>query len=346
MLGPIFCHGCGQRVEVPEGCTRSKLRCPECGVFNELPKGDRAAAKPTRTQNAEPDDAYAALLEPGPPVARPAPPEEDPAGVYAFQEEPKPKPAPKAEPKPPAKEEEREVLVHGTEDDDGNPYQVTGDVPTKTCPECDQKVERRAKTCVHCGFHFESGKKAERTYQPINRDWESGWPLQKRIVAFVVLQVVNFVTLVAALIGGQRTGLSFVIILFSVGLQAFLVGTFDRLSLTRNQKGKVVITRTWRYAFIPRLPDTVRWKEHETILIVRENEFDLIDWVMAFILLGYGCLPGIAFWWFVIRPDKFTVFLCKDHGSPETPLIKTQNEELAKEIQTVVSEATTIPVQK
>ena len=96
-MATILCNGCGQRVEVPEGHARTKLRCPECGVFNELPKEtveqSRAAAKP-----ATDDDAYARLLEPeppppkpamfAPPVPKPEPPVEENAGdVYGFHEE-------------------------------------------------------------------------------------------------------------------------------------------------------------------------------------------------------------------------------------------------------------------
>ena len=39
----------------------------------------------------------------------------------------------------------------------------------------------------------------------------------------------------------------------TVGLQAFLCGTYDKLTLDRTAKGKVTMTTTWRYAFVPRL---------------------------------------------------------------------------------------------
>jgi hypothetical protein len=137
-----------------------------------------------------------------------------------------------------------------------------------------------------------------------------------------------------------------VLILFSIALQAFLVGTFQRLNMTRNQKGKVALTTTWRYAFIAGPSESVKWKEHDEITITRENDFDPISWAFVFILLGYGCLPGVAFWYFVVRPDKFTVSLCKDHGSPTTPIFRTTNEERAKEVMRTVADVTTLPIQK
>lgn len=334
MAAPVFCNGCGTRVVVPEGYARSKLRCPECGVFNEVTKVEarETRRKPASTQE---DDAYAALDAEAP---RPAPKTSKPKAAKPKVNTP--------ERTDESAEEANEVLIHGTDADDGNPYRVTGDKPTKFCPECDTRIERKAKVCVQCGYNFETATKAERTFQPVNREWENGWPMQKRIAIFVVLQVVNFITLAASVIGNHSLPVSFLGVLFSVGLQAFLVGTYDTLKLTRNQKGKVTITRTWRYAFIPRLPETVRWKEHDSVTMVRDNEFNLIDWVIAFILLGYCVIPAIVYWWHVIRPDKFTVALCKDHGFPETILFRTRNEDRAKEIETEISDVTTLPVRK
>src|SRR5207245_6226634 len=101
-----------------------------------------------------------------------------------------------------------------------------------------------------------------------DREWETGWPLQKRIMLFVILQVINFVTLAFGLIMGHG-GTSFVTVLFSVGLQAFLVGTFERLNLRRTEKGKVTLLHAWRYAFVPGPAENVRWKEHDSLTVKR-----------------------------------------------------------------------------
>ena len=37
MLNPLYCRGCGQRLEIPEGFAKAKLRCGECGVYTDLP---------------------------------------------------------------------------------------------------------------------------------------------------------------------------------------------------------------------------------------------------------------------------------------------------------------------
>ena len=337
MSNPAYCKGCGKRLEVPAGYSRSKLRCAECGVFNELPKPARTTkGKPAKSEEAE--DTRLAI----PNDRTPMPEDEADTEVIPMKaEEPPPKPKPK-----PTAGPERELLIAGTEADDGNPYQVTGDIASKYCPECDKKITKVARVCVHCGFNYDTKQKKERTFEPVKEEWEAGYPFQKRLMIFVGMQVVNFLILISSLVANHSPFVSVTIIAFSVALQAFLAGTYQRLNLTRNQKGKVVLTTTWRYAFIPGPTETVKWKEHDEITITRENEFDPISWAFVFILLGYACLPGIAFWYFVVRPDKFTVALCKDHGSPTTPIFRTTNEERAKEVMRVVSDVSTLPVQK
>jgi ribosomal protein L37E len=351
MLVPVYCRGCGQRLEIPEGFAKAKLRCAECGVYTELPPDLReqlASAPPT------PKKAVAAPVAAAPRVAPPA--EADDVESCGFiTEPPGEKPAPPSETvraKPPAENKpetpaipERELLVQGTEEDDLNPYTVHGDRPTRMCPECDQRSDARAKACVHCGYHFESGAKAKREYEPLRREWENGWPLQKRLTAFMCMQAVNFVLFVLTLLGGA-TCVGFFWVAVMIGLQAFLVGTFEKLFLSRDSKNKVKLTRVWRYAFFARPPINVKWRQHDALIIVQSNDFSPIDWAFAIVLLCYAIVPGVLFWWFVIRPDKFSVFLCKDHGFPETPIFRTQNEELAKEIQTVVGEVTLLPIQR
>jgi hypothetical protein len=255
----------------------------------------------------------------------------------------KPKPNTKtvADPAP------REVLLEGTSADDGKPYPVTGDIATKRCPECDHKIDLRSEVCKHCGLNFETGEKARRVFQPIDRQWDAGWSFQQRRLAFIVLQVLNCVMFAASLTMGHEVGLTwFVFILISIGLQAFLLGTYESLNLKRNEKGKVTLLHTWRCAFIARPPVSVKWKEHESVAVICENEFSLIDWFFAIMLLGYGVVPGVLFWWFVIRADKFTVWLCKEHGSRETPIFRTSNPERAHEVQTTVSDVTNLPLRR
>jgi hypothetical protein len=66
----------------------------------------------------------------------------------------------------------------------------------------------------------------------------------------------------------------------------------------------------------------------------------MLSWGMALILAGYCLVPGILFWYFVIRPDKWSVALALAHGSADVSLYYGINEARAREIFAAVSDAT------
>src|SRR5262249_50512904 len=250
MLVPVYCRGCGQRLEIPDGFAKAKLRCVECGVYTELPPDLReqlASAPPAAKSAAAPVAA---------PSAASASAEDengDEVEAYGFIPEKPPAETARTAPPPDAKPEppeipERELLVQGTDEDDLNPYTVHGDAPTRMCPECDRRSDARAKACVHCGYHFETGAKTKREFEPIRRELENGWALNKRLPAFMAMQGVNFLLLILSMVNGYAFCAALFGIIIMVALQAFLVGTFEKLTLARDVKGKVKITRIWRYA--------------------------------------------------------------------------------------------------
>ena len=238
---------------------------------------------------------------------------------------------------------EREVLIQGTEEEDFNPYTVPGDAATKRCPECEKKTALHDKVCAHCGYNFETGEKAVRTFQSLSYEWEGGWPLQKRAFVVIALVVIDFVSLVALTIAGVKGSTPIGMMIFTVFLQAFLCGTYEKLSLSRTQKGKVTMKSQWRVAFVPRPPQTVKWKEYESVTIIHSNNAGFIDWAFGLILFLYAVVPGVLYWWFVLRPDKYSVMLCRDHGFPEIAIFRTLSEERAKEVRDTVCNVTTLP---
>lgn len=358
MLAPILCRNCGQRLEIPDGHSRSKLRCGECGVFNELPADlvDANKARAAAPVKSVEDDA-AALLGAEPPVrpkqkrAIPTPP----AGTRASADVPPPAPLPVAKQipdEPPLddaatyrfapsekKEPERDLLIQGTNEDDGKAYQVTGDIKKKKCPECEKRIDYRTRVCNHCGYNFETKEKSVRDYTPIIREWETGWPMKRRVIVFAVAQVVNLAILIMSALSEQLC-VGVTLLLIMAVLQAFLLGTFDTLKIIRNNKGKVTITRAWRICFMSKPPEKVKWNDSEGVVLVQGREMDLVNWVMCLILLGYGIVPGVLFWWYVIKPDQFHVALSMAHGYPETTLFRGTSEIQAREILQVVMDAT------
>ena len=57
-------------------------------------------------------------------------------------------------------------------------------------------------------------------------------------------------------------------------------------------------------------------------------------------LLVPTLLPGILFYWFCIRPDRFHVSLCDVHGSTNEIAFRTTDRDQADEICRTINDAT------
>lgn len=231
------------------------------------------------------------------------------------------------------------------EDDDGSPYAVHGaGAPTVGCPGCRGAVVEGSRLCIHCGLDLATGEKTQRSFEPVRRSWEWGWPLARRLSVFTGLQAVNgFGVLVGILTGGVIESYLFMGVVFAA-LQAFLLGTYERIDLTRNSRGGVRLTSTWRVCFLELAPKKVIWRGTEGIAVARSYRIRLEDWWMLVILLFHFVVPALIFWWYVIRPERAYAALLKDHGSTDTMLYLGFNEEQARAIGETVHNVTGLPL--
>jgi hypothetical protein len=187
--------------------------------------------------------------------------------------------------------------------------------------------------CPSCGFDQEIGARRRRSYEPVQRTWEAGWPLPRRKRLFVIGQVV-VVPLGLLGVWAFDTWSAFVgpWLLFSV-MTGFLLGTYARTELTRTERGKVRLTQTWRVGFVERPTETLRLGEYEGVVSGKAPAPDFWDWFALLILLIMGVVLGILWWYFVIRPDSFFVALTRDHGYPERTLYWGWDEQQALDME-------------
>ena len=240
----------------------------------------------------------------------------------------------------PAPEPGAVTLLEGTTEDDGNPYAVVGSRPVPRCPECDARLPAEdAPACDRCGWDRSAGRRLPKSFTPIHRTWEAGWPLTFRLTAFAACQVLNVGTAWFIYAQTGRAVASTGGFLVMIVCQAFVLGTFDRLDLVRTTKGKVTLTQQWRIAFCPLTPKTLRWRECEEIRVLHA-EPGCLEWVMFFGLLTSTVIGGLLWYWFVIRPGLVKAALCKDLGDPVLPLYPGANAERAEEMAREVSAAT------
>ena len=124
-------------------------------------------------------------------------------------------------------------------------------------------------------------------------------------------------------------------------LQAFVLGTYDRLTLTRTAKGKVTLTKRWRVGFVPLAPKLIRWREHEGVA-VRHSDVGCLEWAILFMLLPGIVLPVLC-WWFAIRPGRVMVALTQNLGDPVSILYAGTDVGRATEIAETVRDLTGLP---
>lgn len=269
---------------------------------------------------------------------------------------------PEAEPAPPSKPVQAQPVAISTDadlpksglkekaplhrwadddDDDGQPYELPQEeAKTRKCEGCGKDIEVLAVVCVHCGFHAEARQKTKRTYSPVDRLWESGWPFQRRMALFVAFLVLDVISLVVSMSGGGSLPMSISGILFYVCLQAFLFGTYNSVRIRRNKKGQTEIILIWRVGFIPMAPKKVEWREFEAVVFGHYDATSVVDWFLFFLLLSGCILPALVFWFYVIRSDRFFAALARDHDYPETYLYRGMNEIQAKEICQIATDVT------
>lgn len=224
------------------------------------------------------------------------------------------------------------------DDEDSNPYQIDAP-PEVPCPGCARGVPAAARLCPDCGFDLKTGKPKHARFEPVRRSWETGWPLRRRVRLFVIGQAA---AIPLGLIGARLLddwGAFVGPWLVFTALTAYLLGTFARTDLARFESGKVRLTLTWRVCFVPRAPQSIRRAVYEGVVCAKAPAADVWDYFVLVLLALYGIVPGVLWWYFMIRPDSFFVGLTRDHGVPDRTVYwgwdEVQAEEMARTLREV-----------
>ncbi len=347
----ITCSGCGQVLGHSADDPRAEVECLWCGAKTLVaarqpgPPSPPAEPPPPRARRPKPSPAAPpAPAAPARPVEEPpreprwheqAPYslEEDLAGRPASEPALPPPAAPPAPRRPPPT-----VSPSPSEDEGSDPYQVevTGERP---CPGCGRTLAGDVVVCAACGFDRETGERRRRSYEPLHRTWEAGWPLGRRVRLFAIGQAAALpLGVLGAWVLGEWSAFLAPCLVFAA-IAAFLLGTYPRTDLTRNERGKVRLTQTWRVCFFARPTQTFRLSEYEGVASAKAPAADFWDRFVLVLLVLAGVVPGFLWWYFAIRPDSFRVALTRDYGFPERTLYwgwdERQAEEMAKTLRAV-----------
>ena len=167
-----------------------------------------------------------------------------------------------------------------------------------------------------------------------------------RLQLFIALQFLNVALLILGMIAtGQsfkdagNIGTNIFMNLLNVGLQAFILGSFETLRATRDPGGRCTICKTRRYFFFKVPEFKVKWKLSSGVGILATHNPGFIAYVICFYLLAMGCLPGILFFIFVIRPERFSAALCNEFGGSDETILHCKNRDQAEDVTRTIAEA-------
>jgi hypothetical protein len=236
-------------------------------------------------------------------------------------------------------------IESSTNPDDSLPYPVGGG-PVYRCPACHKILAPDAVVCTFCGLNLQTGEKAARTYERLQRSWMPGLPPRTRWTIFLIVQAgaVPLYGVMAWLEGGLISPL--VAWLFLTVLGAFLLGTYDRITIARSERGKVRLTRQWRICFWARPERVISWRDYEGVVTGKTRETGCLDWFVMLFLLPLGIIPSLVWWYLFIYRDLYFMALARDHGFPELVLYRGYRAEQAVNMATTLRDTMELPWHK
>ncbi len=325
----IICRGCGQALQIGADESRPEIECLWCGTKSPVP--GRISTRPV--QPSGPTSTIRPVRPSAQPKPQPAWFEQTPYGIEGAPIDPA-GPAtfsPLSAPAPPLPAAPVKPVVPGNDDEDGSPYLVAGK-PDFRCQDCGRVLAGEIVVCPSCGFNHETETKGERVYEPVERSWVAGWPLARRRQLFLVSQVVMLVMTGLGIWISENIAWPLSTWLVVAFLTAFVIGTYDRVDLTRTTRGKVVLKHTWRFCFSERPTTILALGQFEGIAKGKWHDSDLWDWLICLFLLWFGGIPGLLWWYYFIYRDMFFVALTKDHDHPEYNLYRGWSEEHMRDL--------------
>lgn len=346
----VQCPGCARQIALADGDARAQVRCPACGFSFDRPaaRSDAITAEPppppraSRAIRAGRPDRGAAVVRCdhcGEPLRAKASRDDEPVRCPVCGNTVARRSRQITAKAPPVKAASTQITTTSpgprpTEDDEGAEAYRFAHVP-RSCPRCDRELDDRAVLCLGCGFNSETGVQAVREFAPVERTWDGGLSYRSRLVLFGAGQVIA-VGMVGGAILGDFLLAGLVTWLVGTVLLAYTVGTFSRLAVARSHTGHVKVTKAWHVCFVPLRPERINLRMYEGVTTGMTHGADLWDWIVLIILLGYGLIPGLIWWYWAFHRDTFYAGLTQNHGMLTLDLYRGWDEAAMKEVAHVV----------
>ncbi len=226
------------------------------------------------------------------------------------------------EPSPP-----RSIL----DEDDPTPYQLADkDIPT--CPSCRKELPKGGVVCPGCGFDRRNNRKVTREFEPIHRVWDADMSLETRLRWLAAAQGFHWLLALLAVLAGQSVWPFFIAWPFFTAMLCFVLGTFDRITLTRDRRGRTRLIKQWRCFFVPLQPVTTEVRGFEGVTTGRWHDAGLLEWLVVINLIPLGLIPAIIYWYNAIHCQHCHVALALNHGHAEVWVYRGRSEQQMNDI--------------
>lgn len=261
----------------------------------------------------------------------------------------------------------REEYEASDDPDDMLPYSVeVKEITTEKCESCHLERPFDVIICPHCGYDIRTKKRVQREYEPISKTWLLGWPLRVRMTLFIICLFINLFTFGAGYVLNREPPATLFGAFMVIVLQAFLLGTYSRLTVKRNRKGQSRISLQWRYLFLPAPEQEISSRSFSGVLAGAYNGVGASEIVVLLILLMGAVAPlfGILFdgvtillvielivplivapfwFFFAIWSIRYYSALTTENNYPDTYLYRGLSQAKSQEITRTVAEATGLP---
>jgi hypothetical protein len=231
------------------------------------------------------------------------------------------------------------------------------------CPNCKIPLPQSTILCVECGFNRQTGRQTEKSYQPLSRSWEVGLPMLVRLGLFLPLSLVTLLPLVFL---PSVTGILLVVL--GVVMLGLALGTFYRISLVRNSRGKALLSKSWLVFFLPAGRRTVEvhkfnllrtdYGQKLNVLVVLPLLFFLVCGIIPTLILFHLAadaarilslfLQGPTFWWTweIIYRDSYLLELGREHRSSGWKVYQGWSQPMLKEIADTLQEVASLTLER
>jgi hypothetical protein len=208
-----------------------------------------------------------------------------------------------------------------------NPAAAYG-LGAQVCPSCHKDCAPGAAVCIECGYDFQNRKKHKTRHQPYQATWKEPVPLPFRLVLFLLLSAGSFALVLLHRRYGA-IGFAVCTVLFSLSL-----GTFRRVTLSKNPDGKAWLKiRRW-FCFVPWLRQAFSLSQFKNVVLeYAGSEFGSDEGMPLFLPLW--CFSGDDFFlifWGSAGYDIYTLKI-RRHGIGDMEFVcRTTSESKAREI--------------